>query len=219
MTPPRLDLINRWLTRNGYASLTEEQSEKLTAFQRRVLSVNEYMNLTAITDGEGFAVKHFIDSLTVLPWIKQNARVADVGTGAGFPGVPVKIMRRDLQLTLMDSLRKRIFFLREAAALLGLEGVTCVHARAEELSRQAGYREAFDVCAARAVARLDKLAGYTLPLLKKGGLLLAMKGPEAEAEIAAAKPALQRYGGAVAEVWKGEIAEGMTHTVIVVEKS
>ncbi len=210
-------VLMSWAEKNNI-EIDGGQLSLLSAYQNRVLEVNEHMNLTAITGDENFTVKHFIDSLTLLPWLPQNAKVIDVGTGAGFPGVPLKIMRPDVGITLMDSLRKRVYFLRESINLLCLENVCCVHARAEEFVRKPDYREQYDICAARAVARLSVLAGYTLPFVKRGGLLLAMKGPDAAEEIAEAAPIIKRLRAEIKEVKPVEIAEGITHTVIVIEK-
>jgi 16S rRNA (guanine527-N7)-methyltransferase len=176
------------------------------------------MNLTAITDEAEFAVKHFIDSLTLMPWLPAGAKVLDVGTGAGFPGVPLKIARPDIKLTLMDSLRKRIFFLRETVDGLKLEDVTCLHARAEEFIRKPEHKERYDICTARAVARLTGLVGYTLPFVKPGGLLLAMKGADVTDELNEARPVIKKLGGAVTEVKPVEIGMGITHTVVVIGK-
>ncbi len=210
-------LLMNWAEKNNI-KINGTQISLLSEYQNCVLEVNKHMNLTAITGDNDFTVKHFIDSLTLLPWLPQNAKVIDVGTGAGFPGVPLKITRPDISITLMDSLRKRVFFLRDSIDLLGLENVNCVHARAEEFIRKPDYREQYDICAARAVARLSVLAGYTLPFVKRGGLLLAMKGPDAAEEIAEAAPLIKKLRAEIKEVKPVEIAEGITHTVIVIER-
>jgi 16S rRNA (guanine527-N7)-methyltransferase len=150
-------IIQEWAGRNGLA-LNEEQLTKLAEFKSRVLEANKYMNLTAITGAEEFAVKHFIDSLSLHAWLPFGAKTVDVGTGAGFPGVPLKIARPDIDLTLMDSLRKRVFFLRETLERLAITGVSCLHARAEEYNRRPEHRQSYDICTARAVARLAVLA-------------------------------------------------------------
>jgi 16S rRNA (guanine527-N7)-methyltransferase len=213
-------MVEAWLASQGLPAITETQLGQLAAFQERLIEVNRHMNLTSITLDEDIAVKHFIDSLSILPWIKQRAVMLDIGTGAGFPGVPVRIVRGDTTLTLLDSLRKRILFLRDALDALGLDGTPaeCVHGRAEEWNRREGYRAVYDICVARAVARLEILARYALPFLKPGGLFLAMKGPETAEEINEAHSAIRRFGGAVAEVRRINIADDITHSVIVVEK-
>lgn len=212
----RTDIITNWLTQTGQ-SLTGEQLSKMARFQELVLSAP--MNLTAITNPEDFAVKHFIDSLTLLPWVDnagENACLIDIGTGAGFPGVPLKIARPGLGVTLLDSLQKRVLFLRAATEELGLAGVECVHARAEDIVKQKGAT--YDLATARAVARLDKLARYALPLVKPGGIFLAMKGPDVADEIEEAKPALYKLGGEVESVEKVEISQAMGRSIIVVRK-
>jgi 16S rRNA (guanine527-N7)-methyltransferase len=215
----RENIIQDWLSANNHPPLTDGQIEKLTLYQKRLLEVNKHMNLTAITTDEEIAVKHFIDSLTLSPWLFPNTCVIDVGTGAGFPGLVLKIVRPDIRLTLLDSLRKRVFFLMEVSSLLGFADVHCIHARAEETARQPEYKNRYDTVTVRAVARLDKLAGYTLPLLKKGGLLLAMKGPDADAEINEALPAIKKHGGRFIEKKIFTVADGLRHTVAVVGKA
>ena len=197
-------MIDRDRLRNCAAaynvSLDEAAAEKLELYARLLVQWNERMNLTAITDPEGILRKQFVDSLTALPHLPAGpCRLIDVGTGAGFPGVPLAVVRGDLQLTLLDSLNKRLVFLRELCAALELP-VTLIHARAEEGGRQPALREQFDVATARAVAALPVLAEYCLPFVKQGGRFIAMKGPEGEAEAAAAAKAVARLGGAPAKV-------------------
>jgi 16S rRNA (guanine527-N7)-methyltransferase len=209
------ETVSSWATANA-CEISEAQLGALAAFQARVLDVNKFMNLTAITDDENFAVKHIIDSLTILPYIGANSRLIDIGTGAGFPGLVLRIMRENLRLTLLDSLRKRIIFLRETSDMLGFTNVECVHARAEEFSRK--NREAFDICTARAVASLEKLAAYALPLVKKNGAFLAMKGPNIADEIQNAKPALKKFSGEIEKIDTVEIANGLSHSIILIRK-
>lgn len=211
------ELIMEWALSNG-VTLTDAQLDTLAVFQDLVLTANTRMNLTTITEPRDFAVKHIIDSLTLLPWISPNASVLDIGAGAGFPGVPLAVLKPDIRLTLLDSLRKRILFLRETTAQLGLESVECIHARAEEICRKPGFCAAYDVCVARAVARLDTLAGYALPFTRKGGIFLAMKGPEIAGEVEQAQKTIRKYGGKVTEVAKVSIAPEIIHSVVVITK-
>jgi len=206
----RKDIVESWLAARGI-SLTDTQYAQLSDYQNMVLTAP--MNLTAIKTDEDFAVKHFIDSLSVLPWLKQGARCIDIGTGAGFPGVPLKIARPDIEVTLLDSLQKRVLFLRDAVDKLGLTGVECVHARVEEgfAKKRAGM---YDLAVARAVANLGKLVEYTMPLVAPGGVFLAMKGPDVSQEIKDAKPILDRMGAKVEKVTTVEIAEEMVHSII-----
>jgi 16S rRNA (guanine527-N7)-methyltransferase len=216
----RADIINGWSAEYNGEPLTDEQIRLFAQYQACLLEANEYMNLTTITSPEEIAVKHFIDSLSLLTWIKPNKpKVLDIGTGAGFPGLVLKIIKPEIDLTLMDSLRKRILFLIETADRLGLANVHCVHIRAEEAAKKPEYKSQYDIVTARAVARLTKLAGYALPFLKKGGLFLAMKGPDAGEELNEAKPHIKKYGGIVREVTTVDISSAITHTVVVVEKA
>lgn len=173
-----------------------EQAERFQTYLELLLDWNEKLNLTAITDPMEVAEKHFLDSLTLLAHckIKEGARLIDVGTGAGFPGVPLKILRPDLDLTLLDGTNKRLNFLGEVCGALGIQARR-LHRRAEEAGRDPKLRESFDIAVARAVAPLNVLAEYCLPLVKMKGFFLAMKGPGAGEELAQAERALELLGG------------------------
>jgi 16S rRNA (guanine527-N7)-methyltransferase len=177
--------------------VTEAQTALFGQYYNFLLEYNQKVNLTRITEPREVAVKHFGDSFAVLApkILPLGSSVADVGSGAGFPGIPVAIMRSDLQLTLVDSLRKRTVFLSELVQLLGLQNVNVVWARAEEIGHNPAYRGKFDVVMARAVASLNVLSELCLPLTKPGGLFLAMKGPKAEDELRLAKGAISKLGG------------------------
>ena len=178
-------------------TFTDEQMELFAKYDDFLIDYNTKINLTRIIDPREVAVKHFGDSLTLLTQdvLPQGASIADVGTGAGFPGIPLAISRPDLQITLMDSLRKRIEFLRELIQALGITNVTLVWGRAEELGQTPQYRDRFDIVIARAVAPLRVLVELCLPLTKTNGVFLAMKGPKAEEEVEAATNALKIIGG------------------------
>lgn len=201
-------------------SLGEEALAGLETYAAVLRDWNQRMNLTAITDDEGIAVKHFLDSLALLRYLElpQGARVADVGTGAGFPGVVLKIARPDLRLTLIDGHGKRITFLEALLGELGLSG-ECLHLRAEEAGRKPELRERFDLVTARAVAGMNVLAEYCLPLVKRGGVFAAMKGPEPEEELSAAKKALRVLGGAEPERMSYRLPNGDGRTLIMVRKT
>lgn len=181
----QLDWISQWMP-----GLTAEQERLFAVYYEMLLEWNQRVNLTAITGQEEVAKKHFLDSLLAADLIPRGALCADVGAGAGFPGIPLKIMRPDIRLTLIDSLNKRVRFLKSAAEALGMEAV-CVHTRAEDAGRSVAYRGRFDIALSRAVAPVNVLLEYTIPLLKKGGVSLMYKGPQAEAELTAARNALR----------------------------
>lgn len=175
-------------------------AEKLDAYARLLVEWNEKMNLTAITAPTDVVIKHFVDSLTAAPYLPQGAfSLIDVGTGAGFPGVPLALLRADCRLTLLDSLQKRLNFLEILCRELGIKA-QFVHARAEEGGQNPTLRETFDVAAARAVAGLATLCEYCLPFVKVGGCMLALKGPEVEGELSRARFAAKELGGTLRRV-------------------
>lgn len=180
-------------------SLTEKQLEQFERYYELLVEWNQKMNLTAITEPREVAVKHMIDSLSA--WNPQlfspKASLVDVGTGAGFPGLPLKILYPELRLTLLDSLNKRVRYLQTVVDELELADVCCVHARAEEAARQKEYREQFNIAVSRAVARLPVLAEYCLPFVKPGGVFAALKGMQYEQEAKEAKAALGMLSGKV----------------------
>ena len=177
--------------------LSEQQYAQFARYYELLVSWNEKMNLTAITAPQEVAVKHMIDSLTAYrpELFPAGVRVIDVGTGAGFPGLPLKLFCPQMELVLMDSLQKRVTFLETVVQELGLTGVQCVHARAEEGARNKLYREQFDVAVSRAVARLPILCEYCLPFVKKGGYFLALKGAQYATEATEAARAIKLLGG------------------------
>ncbi len=180
--------------------LSERQLEQFGIYQEMVVERNKVMNLTAITEPEEFALKHFADSLSILTTkcIKKESdtlTMIDVGTGAGFPSVPLKIARPDIKLTLLDSLNKRIRFLDEVVEALSLEDVTTIHARAEEGSRKPELRDSFDIVVSRAVADLRVLTEYCLPYAKVGGCFIAYKSNEIDEELGASANAIKKLGG------------------------
>ena len=206
----------------GFAELgVELHPEALGRFRKFhdfMVEKNKVMNLTGITEDAEAARLHYLDCCALLAAEDfKNKRVIDVGTGAGFPGVPLKIAEPSMDITLLDSLAKRINFLDEAVALVGLDGVTTIHARAEE--PPAEYREAFDIATARAVTRLDALCELCLPMVKKGGVFVAMKGPAAAEELKEAEKAIKILGGKVEKVYEYTIPDtDVTHTAVVIRK-
>ncbi len=174
----------------------EALAERFHALTERMLTVNEHMNLTAITDMDGVILKHYVDSLTASKYIPQNASVIDVGCGAGFPSLPLAIARPDLHITALDSTAKRINYIKETAEMLDITGISAVAARAEELAHSAEFRGQFDIACARAVARLNVLCELCMPYVKKGGSFVAMKANSAE-EVTEAKSAVKKLGGKI----------------------
>ncbi|WP_101912787.1 16S rRNA (guanine(527)-N(7))-methyltransferase RsmG [Megasphaera vaginalis (ex Bordigoni et al. 2020)] len=182
--------------------LTKKQRQQFDTFAAMLVEKNKVMNLTAITEPKEIAVKHMADSLSCYEpvWFPENASLLDLGTGAGFPGVPLAILRPDLEITFFDSLQKRLRFVAEVTTALGLERVHFLHGRAEEEAHRTEYREAFDIVTTRAVARLNILSEWALPYVRCGGAFIALKGARYEEELAEAAKALTVLGGAAAVV-------------------
>ena len=201
-------------------TLTENQYEQFQKYFELLAEWNEKMNLTAITDESGVALKHFADSLSLLNFvdIPQNSSLADVGTGAGFPGVVLKIARPDIKLTLIDSLNKRLVFLCEVCAQLGIEA-ELIHSRAEDGARDEKLRESFDFAVSRAVARMNVLSEYCLPYVKVGGAFCAMKGAQANEEFKESLNAINTLGGKLEKKYFFELPEnGGERAIAVVRK-
>lgn len=180
--------------------ITQLQQEQFEKYKDLLLEWNEKINLTAITDEDDIILKHFIDSMTILKHIDNNSSIVDVGTGAGFPGIPVKITNPSLNVTLVDSLNKRLLFLGDVINQLNLKRIKTVHSRAEEFGQNKLYREKFDVATSRAVANLSVLVEYLLPLVKIGGKCICMKGSEIEEELKNSKQAINILGGEIEKV-------------------
>lgn len=201
-------------------SLTDSQLNLLVRYKELLVEWNEKINLTAITEDREVALKHFADCLSVL-CIRdiKGKSVIDVGTGAGFPGLVLKIAVPDIKLTLLDSLNKRVRFLETVCSELGLEGVECIHARAEEGGKNPILRERFDICASRAVAQLNVLAEYDLPFVRVGGEMLALKGPAADEEIKNAQRAITALGGRLTGVEDITLpGSDLKHRIVIVKK-
>ena len=191
---------------NYGVSLSEMELDRFDYLCQRLLRWNEHVNLTAITDPDEIVIKHFVDSLTLMPYtdLPHGANVIDVGCGAGFPGLPIIIHRPDLNITFLDSVGKKLSFISEALSNCGLLGET-VHARAEELAHQKTHREKFDLAVSRAVASLNILAEYCLPFVKPGGYFIAMKGAQDEVELGS--NAITQLGGEIEQVCFAETSE------------
>lgn len=213
------DLLQNYI-KDYKITLTENQYEQFQKYFELLAEWNEKMNLTAITDESGVALKHFADSLSLLNFvdIPQNSSLADVGTGAGFPGVVLKIARPDIKLTLIDSLNKRLVFLGEVCAQLGIEA-ELIHSRAENGARDEKLRESFDFAVSRAVARMNVLSEYCLPYVKVGGAFCAMKGAQANEEFKESLNAINTLGGKLEKKYFFELPEnGGERAIAVVRK-
>ena len=199
--------------------LTDEQLQQFNTYCNFLIEYNQKVNLTAITDPAEIAIKHFVDSIAPLRFVvlPQDALLIDVGTGAGFPGVPLKLVRPDLRLTLLDSLQKRLTFLEQLGQKLGVDS-RLVHSRAEQAGADPALRERFDIATSRAVASLAALCEYNLPLLKVGGKMLALKGPDCQDELNAAQNSIRLLGGKLLQATEYEVGESR-RTLIVVEKT
>lgn len=199
--------------------LNEIELKKLDSYAEILIEWNQKVNLTAITDPEEIAVKHFLDSFLLLKCVSipLGASIIDIGTGAGFPSMPCKIIREDLNITLLDSLNKRILFLKELSNRLHYS-VTCIHGRAEDLGNTVNYREKYDFATARAVAHLRELAEYTLPYVKPGGYFIALKGYEIEDELKESQKAIHIMGGKVIEIKKFILPNDSKRGIVIIKK-
>lgn len=208
------------LEREGL-SLTERQHLLFEDYRALITEWNDRIDITAITEDKEIDEKHFIDSLLIFRGLRipLNAKVADIGTGGGFPGVPMKIYDNSIELTLIDSLNKRITFLDEVIKELGLTKTTAIHARAEEIFNDENHREKYDYAVSRAVANFPTLLEYCLPAVKVGGYFLAMKGPDSKGEIDSARPALDALGGKIVNIDEFTFSEvNYGRTIITVRK-
>ena len=199
----------------------EDMYNKFIEYMRLVQEWNQKINLTAITEDEDFIKKHFIDCIKAFksPELKNAKTVIDVGTGAGFPGMPIAILREDIEVTLLDSLNKRINFLDLVVRELGLKNVTTIHSRAEDGARNKNLRESFDIATSRAVANMAVLSEFCLPYVKISGYFVALKGPAIEEELENSKKALSVLGGKLLRVDETIIEDtDLNHNIVVVEK-
>ena len=196
-------------------NLTEEKLNKLNIFYSELIFYNNSFNLTAITEENEVFIKHFLDSIFPEFLIEKNSSVIDIGAGAGFPSIPLKIYRPDLNVTMIDSLKKRVNFLNEIIKKLELENISAFHARAEDFAKTS--RESFDYAVVRAVAKIPTLIEYAFPLLKVGGRLLCYKGGDVEEELKQSENALKILGGVVERVEKFNL-EGNSRTIVLIKK-
>ena len=215
-----LENFKKRLAYEGY-KLTDSQIDRFQRYRELIIEWNQRIDITAITDDREIDEKHFIDSLSLTRYIpsSEKLKVVDIGTGGGFPGIPLKIVYDNLELCLVDSLNKRIEFLSQVVKALELENVEPIHARAEDIFTKKEYREAFDIAFSRAVAPLPTLLEYCLPAVKVGGRFYAMKGPAAHEEIGLARPAFDALGGKIVQVHEFSLTESnYQRTIIEIEK-
>lgn len=203
------------------SGVTGGQAAKLEQYYSLLMDWNTRINLTAITNEHEVITKHFLDSIAALNSnvFYENSRVLDLGSGAGLPGIPIKICEPTLSVTLLDSLAKRVRFLDTCIDALGLDGIQAVHGRAEDMARNPDFREQFDVCISRAVANMATLAELCLPFVKVGGYFVAMKGPGASDEMIEADSAVEQLGGEVQRIVRYEIpSTDLKHNLVVIQK-
>ena len=200
-------------------TLTDAQLAQFETYMEMLLEWNEKFNLTAITNPREVTLKHFADCLSLVPLIGKDESIIDIGAGAGFPGIPLKIAMPSIRVTLLDALNKRVGFLNAVIEALGLEDIHAVHERAEDAAHKEQYRENYDIAIARAVAALPTLAEYALPFACVGGRFIAMKGPSVEDELAVSAQAISTLGGQYCSTIAVEIPfEDITHSIVIVNK-
>lgn len=187
-------------------------------YMKDILEWNEKINLTAITDEKMFIVKHFIDSLTVNKYIKDCNTIIDIGTGAGFPGMPLKIMNPDKKIVLVDSINKKLNVVREISQKMNIKEIEIIHSRAEELAQNNSYRESFDVATTRAVSNITTILEYMLPFIKVGGYAICMKGPNFEDELKEAQNAISILGGSLEKIETINVDEELERNIIIIKK-
>ena len=197
----------------------DNQIRNFYDFMNLLIEKNKVMNLTGITEPKEVILKHFIDSLTILKYINKNDNVIDVGTGAGFPGIPLKLAENSLEITLLDSLNKRINFLNEVIEKINLNKVKTIHGRAEDFGQNFEYREKYDVAVSRAVAPLNILLEYMLPFVKVGGICICMKGSNCDEEIENAKKTIKILGGKIEKIEKFNLPKSDNNrTIFIIKK-
>lgn len=215
-----LETLRRGL-RELKIELNEEQIQQFVTYYEVLVEWNSFMNLTAITEFQEVIIKHFLDSLALVNAVDLDKKgsVIDIGTGAGFPGIPLKIAYPHLKITLLDSLNKRIKFLNEVIQKLNLEGVETIHGRAEDFAKQAVYREQYDLCVSRAVANLSSLSEYCLPYVKINGQFIPYKSGNIEEEVNEAEKAIHIMGGIVEKIFHFQLLDtDMERSLVAIKK-
>ena len=201
--------------------IDEDSAARLEDFTKHLLEVNKTLNLTAIRDEDGFILKHLVDSVAILPYIKDGASIADIGCGGGFPTFPIAFLKKDISILSVDSVGKKVEHVKNTATLFGISNISVSSRRAEELGRDPVYRESIDICCARAVGRLNLLCELCLPLVKVGGSFIAMKSKTTSEELAEADKAISLLGGCLKSVINYTLTDGnevLERTLVIIEK-
>ena len=214
------DILNE-ASNNVGLKFDQKKYDQFMLYKDLIKEWNEKINLTAIKEDEAIVQKHFIDSMKVFKFdqLKNAKSVIDIGTGGGFPGIPMKIIKPEVNIVLLDSLNKRIIFLNEVINRLNLKNIKAIHGRAEDFAREKQYREKFDIAVSRAVANLTVLSEYCIPYVKVGGYFVAMKGPAVEDEIKLSKNAIRMLGGQIEHIEKVQIeGSDLNHNLVIIKK-
>ncbi|MBU3101451.1 MULTISPECIES: 16S rRNA (guanine(527)-N(7))-methyltransferase RsmG [Clostridium] len=214
------DILNE-ASNNVGLKFDQKKYDQFMLYKDLIKEWNEKINLTAIKEDEAIVQKHFIDSMKVFKFdqLKNAKNVIDIGTGGGFPGIPMKIIKPEVNIVLLDSLNKRIIFLNEVINRLNLKNIKAIHGRAEDFAKEKQYREKFDVAVSRAVANLTVLSEYCIPYVKVGGYFVAMKGPAVEEEIKLSKNAIRLLGGQIEHIEKVQIeGSDLNHNLVIIKK-
>lgn len=203
---------------NSKIDITDEQLEKFYYYMNGIIDWNTKINVTAITEEKMFIVKHFIDSLTINKYLEGKENVIDIGTGAGFPGIPLKIMNENVKVTLIDSVNKKLNVIRDLSEKIELDKLEIIHTRAEDLAQNKKYRECYDIATTRAVSNLSTIMEYMLPFIKLDGIAICMKGPNFKEELEDSKKAIEILGGRLEKIESLNVGEELERNIIIVRK-
>lgn len=199
-------------------NIKEEKIKLFYDYMKYLLDWNEKINLTAIKEEKEFIVKHFVDSLSISEIVGDNKRIIDVGTGGGFPGIPLKLLNENLNVSLVDSVNKKIMVLNDIINKMELENIEAIHTRAEDLAQKKEYRECFDIAVSRAVSNMNTLVEYLLPFVKIGGYVVCMKGPGYEEELNSSKKAIEILGGKIEDIKELKVSDELDRNIIIIKK-
>ena len=198
--------------------VNDEEIKNLYKYMTGIIEWNDKVNVTAITEERLFIVKHFIDSLIINQYLEGKEKIIDIGTGGGFPGIPLKILNNEKKFTLIDSVNKKLNVIRNLSEKIGLENLEIIHTRAEDLANKKEYREMYDVATTRAVSNLSTILEYMLPFIKVGGIAVCMKGPNYKEELKEAQKAIEVLGGKLEKVETFMVEEEMERNIIIIKK-